>query len=58
MGDNPLYFAVGGINARASFGLGVWNLMVWGIDELGVKLLTANYNTASSSTWAAMAAVG
>jgi len=46
-GDSPMYYAVGGINANASFGLGVWNFMVWMVDENGADIDDALYGNAS-----------
>jgi len=42
-----MYYAVGGINANASFGLGVWNFMVWMVDENGADIDDALYGNAS-----------
>jgi len=47
IGDSPMYYAVGGINANASFGLGVWNFMVWMVDENGADIDDALYGNAS-----------
>lgn len=61
VGDNPIYYAVGGINARGTFGLGVWNVMVWGMDEAGIAL-TATTNAYGAGSfgagWTAMAVAG
>jgi len=46
-GDSPMYYAVGGINANASFGLGRWNFMVWMVDENGVAMTDALYKAGS-----------
>jgi len=35
---------VGGINQNASFGLGVWNMMVWGMNENGIDMTGALYD--------------
>ena len=61
VGDNPIYYAVGGINPRGTFGLGVWNIMVWGMDEAGVVLANttnAYGNGSFGAGWVGMAAVG
>jgi len=39
-GEDPMNVAAGGISARATFGLGVWNMMVWTTDYLGISNTT------------------
>ena len=55
-GDSPMYYAVGGINAHSSFGLGVWNFMVWMVDENGAAMTAGLYS--SSAGWVGMAPAG
>ena len=43
-GNQSIFYAVGGINQNASFGLGVWNMMVWGMNENGIDMTGALYD--------------
>jgi hypothetical protein len=40
-GEDPLMFAIGGMNNNASFGLGVWGYMIWATDAKGIIYTTA-----------------
>jgi len=35
-GDEVIYFATGGVNARSTFGLGIWHFMMWAMDKTGL----------------------
>jgi len=57
-GSAPILFAVGGINSGRSFGLGIWNMIVYGIDLLdGADMTSVKYVSTGSGTthWNAMA---
>lgn len=47
-GADVAYYVVGGVNARASFGLGVWNWMIWETDKTG---LACNANASNCGTF-------
>jgi len=56
-GYAPILAAVGGINSGLSFGLGVWNMMIYGIDMLdGADMTSAKYTTGGTAqaTWHTM----
>jgi len=52
-GNQSIFYAVGGINQNASFGLGVWNMMVWGMNENGLDMTAARFSALASS-WTKM----
>lgn len=42
-GLDPVHIAVGGVNSRESYGMGIWNLMLWAADKDGKAETTALY---------------
>lgn len=54
-GHDVLYFAVGGINRNATFGLGLWNMMIWATNKSGLACVTAK---CSGTTWTEATATG
>ena len=47
-GEDVAYYVVGGVNARLTFGLGVWNWMIWEADKTG---LACNADASNCGTY-------
>lgn len=53
-GVDPVHVAVGGVNGKPSFGLGVWNMMIWVTDKNGVSETAALYSASAGTAYAEM----
>jgi len=54
-GDEVIYFATGGVNANPTFGLGIWNFMMWAMDKTG---LACNSDASNCGTFTDVVGVG
>lgn len=49
-GEDPLCFAIGGMNQQASFGLGIWGFMTWATNNKGILLDSTLYGGGATFT--------
>lgn len=57
-GADVMYFAAGGINRNATFGLGIWNAMIWATNKSGAACDNAKCSSDAGGTFTDAAASG